>query len=114
MTTARAVSPPRPNIPHPTVAGKWLFVGREKLEVRGVTYGTFSANGADGPFPPPWRVRMDFADMAHAGFNAVRIYATPPRWLLDEAQEAGLRIMVGLPWEQHTAFLETRSGACYP
>ena len=29
--------------------------------------------------------------------------------MLDEAAEAGLRVMVGLPWTQHVAFLDDRS-----
>lgn len=30
----------------------------------------------------------------------------PPRWLLDTEQRYGLRVMIGLPWEQHIAFLD--------
>src|SRR5205085_2015974 len=48
----------------------------------------------------------DFAQMAENGINAVRVYTLPPRWLLDTAQRHGLRVMVGLPWEQHIAFLD--------
>ena len=44
--------------------------------------------------------------MAANGVNAVRTYTIPPRWLLDLAAEHGLRVMVGLPWEQHVAFLD--------
>jgi beta-galactosidase/beta-glucuronidase len=44
--------------------------------------------------------------MAANGVNAVRTYTVPPRWLLDAAQQFGLRVMVGLPWEQHIAFLD--------
>ena len=47
--------------------------------------------------------------MAGHGINAVRVYTVPPRWLLDIAQEMGLRVMVGLPWEQHIAFLDSRA-----
>lgn len=89
-------------------AGKFLFVGDEKLYVRGGTYGTFrpDENGCD--FPAQGVVEGDFALMAASGLNAVRIYSAPPRWLLDEAGNAGLRVMVGLPWEQHIAFLDDR------
>ena len=38
--------------------------------------------------------------------NAIRTYSAPPGWLLDKAQENGLRIMVGLSWEQHITFLD--------
>ena len=49
--------------------------------------------------------------MAANGINAVRTYTVPPRWLLDAALRHGLRVMVGLPWEQHVAFLDDRPGA---
>ena len=46
--------------------------------------------------------------MARLGINTVRTY-TPPRIdLLDEAARCGLRVMVGLPWSQHVAFLDDR------
>ena len=44
--------------------------------------------------------------MADAGANALRTYVAPPAWLLDTAAERGLHVMVGLPWEQHVAFLD--------
>jgi beta-galactosidase/beta-glucuronidase len=44
--------------------------------------------------------------MAAAGINAIRLYAPPQRWLLDLAQAHGLLVMVGIPWEQHIAFLD--------
>jgi GT2 family glycosyltransferase len=46
--------------------------------------------------------------MAANGINAVRTYTAPPVWLLDAAQRHGLYVMVGLPWEQHIAFLDKR------
>lgn len=94
----------------PRVHGKFLFVGDEKLYVRGVTYGTFRT-GADGQeIYDADVVARDFESMAENGVNAVRTYTVPPRWLLDAAQQHGLRIMVGLPWEQHVTFLTNRSG----
>src|SRR5207248_7781298 len=82
----------------PQVRGKFLFVGEEKFYVRGITYGTFrpSENGID--YPAPAIVERDFAEMARNGINTLRTYTVPPRWLLDLAQEYGLRVMVGLPW----------------
>ncbi len=88
--------------------GKFLYVGSEKLYVRGVTYGTFRPDAAGDPYPEPDGVARDFAEMASRGINAVRLYTAPPRWLMDLAQQHGLRVMVGLPWEQHVAFLEDR------
>lgn len=47
--------------------------------------------------------------MAANGINAVRTYTVPPLWLLDAACRHGLRVMVGIPWEQHIAFLDDTS-----
>jgi GT2 family glycosyltransferase len=49
--------------------------------------------------------------MAAAGINAVRTYTVPPRWLLDRALAHGIRVMVGLPWEQHVTFLDDAARA---
>ena len=87
------------------VSGKWLYAGGERLLLRGVTYGTFAEQDGE-PFPAPEGVAQDFAQMVAAGVNTVRTYTVPPAWLLDLADEAGLRVMVGLPWEQHVAFLD--------
>jgi GT2 family glycosyltransferase len=57
-------------------------------------------------FPPPEVVRQDFAAMASSGFNTIRVYTPPPTWLLDDAQAAGLRVIAGIPWTQHVAFLD--------
>jgi GT2 family glycosyltransferase len=89
-----------------TVRGKFLFDGATKFWIRGVTYGTFAATEEGFHYPPPDVVTRDFAAMAHAGINCVRVYTVPPPWLLDLAAHFGLRIMVGLPWEQHLAFLD--------
>ena len=92
----------------PEVRGKFLFVGEKKFWVKGVTYGTFrpSADAEGAQFPDRPRVNSDFAQMAAAGFNTVRVYTPPPRWLLDVAQLHSLKVMVGLPWAQHVAFLD--------
>ena len=91
--------------PKVRVSGKWLYSGAERVLLRGVTYGTFDASLEDG-VPPAERVEEDFAQMAAAGVNAVRMYTAPTVWLLDLAQAAGLHVMVGLAWEQHVAFLD--------
>jgi len=46
--------------------------------------------------------------MAELGINTVRTYTPPRPDLLDEAARNGLRVMVGLPWAQHVAFLDDR------
>ena len=106
---------PRPAVDaatRPRVAGKFLRAGDEKLWIKGVTYGTFRP-GPGGDYPEGARLDADFAAMAAAGVNAVRVYTVPPRRLLDAAQAHGLRVLVGLPWEQHVAFLDEagRAGA---
>ncbi len=90
----------------PRAHGKFIYVGGRKLLVRGVTYGTFRPGRFGEPFPEPATVASDFDAMVRAGFNAVRTYTVPPEWLLDQAAEAGLRLLVGIPWEQHVSFLD--------
>ncbi|HLY03145.1 MAG TPA: glycosyltransferase [Candidatus Cybelea sp.] len=94
-----------------TAHGKFLFAGNEKLYVRGTTYGTFRLDELGNERHHPGRVDRDFELMAANGFNAVRTYTVPPLWLLDAAEHHGLRVMVGLPWEQHVAFLDDHSRA---
>src|SRR5439155_26637224 len=95
----------------PVVGGKFLFVGDEKLYLRGVTYGPFGPDGSAAEYGDPARVDRDFADMTAAGINAVRVYSVPPPWLLDAAAAHRLLVLVGLPWEQHVAFLDDASRA---
>ena len=40
-----------PDVPRPTVSGKFLRVGGEKLYVRGVSYGTFAPSPEHGDYP---------------------------------------------------------------
>ena len=89
----------------PRACGKFLYAGAETLYVRGVTYGTFRP-GAEGDYPERAVADGDLALMAESGINAIRTYTLPPAWLLDRAAEHGIYVMVGLPWEQHVAFLE--------
>jgi GT2 family glycosyltransferase len=91
--------------------GKFLVADGETLWVRGVTYGTFRPDALGQEFHDRERGERDFAQMAANGMNAVRTYTVPPRWLLDAAERYALRVMVGLPWEQHVAFLDERARA---
>jgi len=104
---------PRPSAhgPRPRVDGKFVAVGDERLWLAGVTYGTF-APGEDGaPYGDRAQVEADFRAMVANGINTVRTYTVPPRWLLDAALRQGLWVTVGLPWEQHVAFLDARQSA---
>lgn len=103
---AHRIVPADSRFQRPTVRGKFLYVGDQKWSLRGVTYGTFRSNGPRQEEYSPDRVEADFTLMAANGINAVRTYTVPPRRLLDAAQRHGLRVMVGLPWEQHVAFLD--------
>jgi GT2 family glycosyltransferase len=76
-----------------------------------VTYGTFTPESDPAQLGAPGQVEADFAAMVAHGINAVRTYTVPPRWVLDAALRHGLWVMVGLPWEQHVAFLQDRSRA---
>lgn len=89
--------------------GKFLRSGTERFLVKGVTYGTFAPDAHDYQFPSAARVAQDFALMGQLGINTVRVYTPPRRDLLDEAARQGLRVMVGLPWSQHVAFLDDRT-----
>ena len=84
--------------------------GRKTLD-RGITYGTFRPDADGNEYHDPETVEHDFAQMADSGLNAIRTYTVPPRWLLDAAQRHGLRVMVGLPWEQHVTFLDDKKRA---
>ena len=98
--------------PRPRVRGKFLFVGEEKLYVRGVTYGAFAPAPDGREYHDLAMVERDFAAMAANGITAVRIpHTMPPRALLDIAQRHGLRVMVGLSAEQYVGYLIDRSGA---
>ncbi|MFN2393136.1 MAG: glycosyltransferase [Pyrinomonadaceae bacterium] len=90
----------------PQVEGKFLVVNNEKFYVRGVTYGTFRPDEDGFNFPAPNIVEKDFALMSSFGINSVRTYTVPPLYLLDCAQKFNLKVLVGLPWEQHITFLD--------
>jgi len=92
----------------PTLGGKFLWVGQEKLYVRGVTYGTFRPSIDGGAFPLPRTVEQDFHQMSVNGVNAVRTYTVPPRWLLEIAHRCNLRVLVGMQGERHYTFLHDK------
>ena len=89
--------------------GKFLRAGDERFLVKGVTYGTFAPDAPGLSVSRRQQVAEDFRLMADLGINTVRTYTPPRRDLLDEAARHGLRVMVGLPWSQHVAFLDDRA-----
>lgn len=107
----RATSRTRPVGPRVRLAGKFLYAGDEKFYVKGVTYGTFASDDDGAEILDRDQVSRDFAAIRAAGFNTVRLYTTPRRWVLDEAAANGLYAVVGVAWEQHIAFLDERGRA---
>lgn len=91
------------------VDGPFLRSAGERFVVRGVTYGTF-AGGADDLLPAVERVDRDFAQIAAAGFNTVRTYVEPRTEVLDLAAAHGLRMLVGIWWQDDPAPRRTRPG----
>jgi GT2 family glycosyltransferase len=93
----------------PRVEGKFFFRGESKFFLTGVTYGPFGSEGDEEYRSED--VERDFNRIARTGMNSIRLYTIPPRWLLDAAQQHGLYVLVGVPWEQHIAFLQDRQRA---
>ncbi len=90
-----------------TVDGKFFRLGERKFHIKGVTYGPFAPNKSNEPFASPDRTRKDFALINQLGANLIRIYDAPPVWLLDLASEQDLKVLVDLPWNKDTCFLES-------
>jgi GT2 family glycosyltransferase len=91
------------------VGGKFLTAGGKPFFLRGITYGPFAPQPDGSEYQTPTVVDRDFARMAAAGINTVRTYTVPPTWLLDIAYSYGLRVFIGVPWEQHVTFLDTKA-----
>jgi glycosyltransferase involved in cell wall biosynthesis len=89
------------------VSGKFFFSGDEKFFIKGVTYGPFAPASHGTQFPEPEMAARDFALMAETGVNTVRVFTVPPLWLLDLADDHGLKMLVGIPWSQHVTFLDS-------
>jgi O-antigen biosynthesis protein len=100
-----------PSVAPISVDGKFFRAGSAadapKHFIKGVTYGPFAPGSHGAQFPELEMVERDFALMVTAGINTVRVFTVPPVWLLDAAQRHGLRVLVGLPWSQHVAFLDS-------
>jgi O-antigen biosynthesis protein len=89
------------------VQGKFFFVGEEKFFVKGVTYGPFPVGSHGSQFPEREIAERDFRMMAEAGINTIRVFTPPQIWLLDLADDHGLKLLVGVPWSQHVTFLDS-------
>src|SRR3990172_11372232 len=85
--------------------GKYIFAGEDKFYARGVSYGVFRPNSRGEEYPEPERAAQDFALMRELGANVIRTYVPPPDWMFELAAESGLKLMGGIPWPSHMAFL---------
>ena len=54
----------------PSARGKFIWVGEEKLYVRGVTYGTFRPDASGNQYYNLELIRKDFADPGGPGHPA--------------------------------------------
>jgi glycosyltransferase involved in cell wall biosynthesis len=87
--------------------GKFFARGRQRVRIRGVTYGPFAPDADGRPFPAPAGVAEDFARMRDIGINALRTYHVPPGWLLQLADEQGMAVFIDVPWPKHVCFLDS-------
>ena len=75
-----------------------------------MTYGSFAPHADGENFPERARVLSDFRAMRAAGLNTVRTYSLPPVDVLDTADEHGLRLVVGLHYDDWRGEPLTRRG----
>ena len=92
----------------PLVDGNFLKVDETRFYIKGTTYGNFAPDDRGFQFPDLEIVDDDFRLMTQAGINTVRTYTVPSTEILDLALLYNLKIMIGLPWEQHMTFLDSR------
>jgi len=96
----------RPVAARPVVRGKFIFIGSEKIYIKGVSYGAFEPDEEGHEYHDLEKIDDDFEKMAACGINTVRIpHTTPPRELLDVAYKHHLYVMVGLSAEQYAGYL---------
>ncbi len=88
------------------VEGRFFRLGEKKFFPKGVTYGPFPPNEQGDPFAAPEQTIRDFALIRELGANLLRVYAIPPAWFLDMALENDLRLLIDVPWNKHTCFLD--------
>lgn len=90
-----------------SVDGKFFRLGERKFPIKGLTYGPFAPNENGEPFASPVQTHRDFDLIRQLGANLIRIYEAPPVWFLDLASEHELKVLVDLPWNKDTCFLDS-------
>ncbi len=91
------------------VHSKFFFRGDRKFFLKGITYGPFHPDAAGDFVGTPEKVRADLALMRELGVNLLRVYHVPPRWFMDLLAEAGLFVLISIPWAEHVEFLNDRA-----
>ncbi len=90
------------------VRAKFFFEGDKKFFIKGVTYGPFAPDAQDDHFGTPENARRDLAVMRETGINLARVYYVPPGWFVDACADAGIRLLITIPWAEHIEFLKDR------
>jgi len=90
------------------VRAKFFFEGDKKFFIKGVTYGPFAPDANGDHFGTPEGARRDLAVMRDTGVNLARVYYVPPKWFVDACAEAGIRLLITIPWAEHIEFLKDR------
>lgn len=90
------------------VRAKFFFEGDKKFFIKGVTYGPFAPDAQGDHFGTPEGAQRDLAVMREAGVNLARVYYVPPKWFVDACEEAGIRLLITIPWAEHIEFLKDR------
>ena len=94
-------------LPRVRVDGKFFRLGDRKFYAKGVAYGPFAPGESGACLPSPEQTARDLALIAELGANVIRTYMPPPRWLLDLAQDHGLKLLVDIPWPKNHCFLDS-------
>ena len=90
------------------VDGRLFRSGSGTFFVKGFAYGPFAPDANGVPLPSKEQIRKDFEIIKSLNANLLRVYHTPPAWFLDAVAEAGLRLLVDVPWGKHLYFLGDR------
>ena len=88
------------------VDGRFFRLGARRFHPKGVSYGPFAPNNEGDAFPTSGQTRADFAQIAELGANVLRVYSLPPPWFLELALAHGLRLLVDVPWNKQSCFLD--------
>ncbi|MBO4716237.1 MAG: glycosyltransferase [Verrucomicrobia bacterium] len=90
------------------VDGRLFRSGSGTFFVKGFAYGPFAPDANGVSLPSKEQIRKDFEIIKRLNANLLRVYHTPPAWFLDAVAEAGLRLLVDVPWGKHLYFLGDR------